>query len=176
MKNVLFILGQLTDLDADWLAACGRKEKLPAGASVITEGMPIDAISIVLDGELVVSLEAAHRNLGSLGPGEIVGEMSFIDASPPSATVKATTGCTVLKVPRDALNGKLQTDPAFAARFYRAIAMMLSDRLRAANAGSGLPRAAGTLEEDELDPNFLDTVSAAGDRFGRLLRRLSSLQ
>ena len=176
MKNVLFILGQLTDLDADWLAQAGRKVRLAPGQTVIAEGRAVDAISIVLDGELAVSVEAARLHLGSLGPGEIVGEMSFIDAAPPSATVKAATECEVLHVPREALSAKLKSDVAFAARFYLAMAMMLSDRLRTANARNGAPRAAGALEDDELDANFLDSVSIAGDRFGRMLKRLAAGQ
>lgn len=176
MKNILFILGQLTDLDADWLAANGRKVTLAPGSTVIAEGQAVDAISIVLDGELVATLEAAGVELVRLGPGEIVGEMSFIDAAPPSATVRASTNCEILQVPRETLNRRLKSDDAFAARFYRAMAMLLSDRLRTANIRRGMPRATGTLEDDELDPNFLDNVSMAGDRFGRMLKRLSAGQ
>jgi CRP-like cAMP-binding protein len=177
MKNVLFILGQLTDLDADWLAANGRKVTLPSGGTLIAEGKAADAISIVLDGNLVVTLEAAAgAELGRVGPGEIVGEMSFISAALPSATVKATTRCEILQVPRETLSGRLRSDDAFAARFYKAMAMMLSDRLRTANARKGSTRSAGMLEEDELDATFLDSVSMAGDRFSRMLRRLSAGQ
>ena len=174
MRNVLFILGQLTDLDVEWLASTGSRVKLAPGTTVITEGRPVDAITIVLDGELVVALEEAHQEVGRLGPGEIVGEMSFVDAAPPSATVRASTGSVVLSVPRRQLSARLASDDGFAARFYRAIAMLLSDRLRTANARRGAPRAAGALAEDELDTNLLDTVSIAGERFGRMLKRLSA--
>ena len=176
MKNVLFILGQLTDLDADWLAATGRKLALAPGTTIIAEGHAVDAITIVLEGEVVARLETLGQELARMGPGEIVGEMSFIDAAPPSATVEASTGCVVLQVPRQALTARLSTDDAFAARFYKAIAMLLSDRLRAANARKGAPRAAGALQDDELDPSFLDNVSLAGDRFSRMLKRLAAGQ
>ena len=87
MKNILFILGQLTDLDADWLATNWQKRKLQPGATLLAEGKDADAISIVLDGNLVVTLEdAAGAELGDVGPGEIVGEMSFITGALPSAT------------------------------------------------------------------------------------------
>jgi CRP/FNR family transcriptional regulator, cyclic AMP receptor protein len=174
MKNVLFILGQLTDLDADWLAATGRKVKLAAGDTLVAEGRAVDAVSIVLEGELVSSHEGAGRELRRMGPGEVVGEMSFIDASPPSATVRALTRGVVLQVPRLALAQRLASDDGFGARFYRAMAMMLSDRLRTATAVRGEQRPASALEDDELDPNVLDAVSRAGDRFGRMLQRLST--
>jgi CRP/FNR family cyclic AMP-dependent transcriptional regulator len=177
MKNILFILGQLTDRDADWLATSGRKVKLAPGATLIAEGKAADAISIVLAGDLVVTLEAAGgAELGHAGPGEIVGEMSFISATLPSATVKASTHCEVLQVAHATLSQRLASDDGFGARFYRAMAMMLSDRLRTTNVRKVSAHAAGALEEDELDSNFLDSVAMAGDRFNRMLKRLSAEQ
>jgi CRP/FNR family transcriptional regulator, cyclic AMP receptor protein len=170
LRNALFILGQLTDLDTDWLAATGHKVKLAPGDILMAEGRPVDAVSIVLEGEIVSTHEAAGRELRRMGPGEIVGEMSFIDASPPSATVKAVTPCVILQVPRARLAERIKSEDAFAARFYRAVAMMLSDRLRTATAAGG--GAAGSLDPDELDPNVLDKISMAGDRFGHILKRL----
>ncbi len=171
MKNVLIILGQLTDLDADWLAGAGRKVRFGAGDVLVTEGRALDSVFIVLDGDLV-ALSGTGRELGRIGTGEIVGEMSFVDAAPPSATVKAVNTVTVLQVPRVALQGRLDADPPFAARFYRALAILLSDRLRSVSAAAG--GATGALAKDELDLNVLDAVSAAGDRFGRILKRLSA--
>ena len=174
MKNVLFILGQLTDLDTSWLASSGTKVTLAKGTVLVAEGRPVDAVTIVLEGELVASLESAGRLLRRMGPGEVVGEMSFIDASPPSATVTAETPCVVLQIPREALANRLKNDDAFAARFYRAMAMMLTDRLRTATTTRGSSRSDGVLEDDELDPNVLDNVSMAGDRFSRMLKTLSA--
>jgi len=171
MKNVLFVLGQLTDLDADWLAKMGARVKIAPGTTLIAEGRAAEAVYIVLEGELVATLEAAGRELRRMGPGEVLGEMSFIDARPPSATVKAAAESVVLKVPREALASHLKADDGFAARFYKAIAMMLSDRLRTATAGASGSSGAGSFDADELDPNVLDSVAIAGDRFTRLARR-----
>ena len=49
-----------------------------------------------------------------------------------------------------------------AARFYRALAVFLSDRLRSRSGGSA----------EELDEGLLDTVQQAGERFVRLVRML----
>jgi CRP-like cAMP-binding protein len=168
MRNALFVLGQLTDLDADWLARTGGKVKIAAGTTLIAEGRSVDAVFVVLEGDVVATL--AGRELRRLGPGEILGEMSFIDARLPSATVKAATECVVLRVPREALERRLKTDDGFAARFYRAIAMMLSDRLRSAAAGAAGSGSNGAVDADELDPNVLDTVALAGNRFARLVK------
>ena len=175
MRKVLYILGQLTDRDAEWLVAAGERQVLEPGAVLIREGVPIDAVYVVLDGELEVwQGPAGGRAIGRLAAGEIVGEMSFVDASPPSATVRASSGAAVLRIARDRLLERLQRDDGFAARFYRAIAIFLSDRLRGALNASGAGRRAGPSQaEDELDANVLDTVSLAGERFQQMLRRLA---
>jgi CRP/FNR family cyclic AMP-dependent transcriptional regulator len=107
----------------------------------------------------------------------VAGEMSFIDARPPSATVRATQSSTVLAVPTGLLHAQLQSQPAFAARFYLAIATLLSDRLR--QMGSDDDETPDDLDEDvfgddELDPGVLSGISLAGERFARILRRFES--
>jgi CRP-like cAMP-binding protein len=65
-----------------------------------------------------------------IGPGEILGEMSFIDNSRPSASVKALENGTVLDLDKSILDEKLNADTAFASRFFRAISAVLANRLR----------------------------------------------
>ena len=97
--------------------------------------------------------------------------MSFIDANRPAATVRSVGEAAVLSIPRDLLQERLKSDDGFAARFYRAIAILLSDRLRGALAASSAA-AGGAVEDGELDPNVLDTLSLAGGRFTQMLLRL----
>jgi bacteriocin-type transport-associated protein len=179
MRKVFFLLGQLSDLDVEWLLARGARQRVPAGTVLIEQGRPVSAVFLILAGTLTVTF----RGLGGdqavrLGCGEVVGEMSFIDARLPSATVTAAEDSVVLAVPRAELSRKLEQDPAFAARFYRAVAMFLSHRLRATVGRLGYGKGQGLDEEaeyeDELDPNVLDSVHLAGSRFDRVLERLLS--
>ena len=174
MAHALFILGELTDQDVDWMVSAGTRTQISAGTELIHEGQPASALYILLDGALEVSAAAAQRRqLAHLGKGEVVGEMSFVDARPPSATVRATEDSLVLAIPLEALRTRLEQETAFAARFYRAIAISLSHRLRQMDliATDGRPVQAD-LDPDELDPNVLDTVHLAGLRFERVLQRL----
>jgi CRP-like cAMP-binding protein len=167
-------MGQLTDLDVEWMAKAGVRRRLTTGTPLIHEGKPVASIFIVLEGEVLVTNAAGTTNV-RLGSGEIVGEMSFVDASPPSATVAALGDVVVLQIPREHLEERLRQDTGFAARFYRAVAIFLSDRLRSFTGATGsVPAAEGVLEQDELDPNVLDTVALAGDRFSQMLRKLGS--
>jgi CRP-like cAMP-binding protein len=169
MRKVLFMLGQLEDADAEWLAKIGRRETVRAGTVLIEEGRHTDSMFVVLDGVL----GARRRRTGDevvarLEAGEIVGEMSFVDARPPAATVAALADSTVLRIPRAPLEARLTEDGAFGARFYRSLATFLSDRLRTAVAA-----AEGGAEAEELDPSVLETLTRAGERFDRLLKRLA---
>jgi bacteriocin-type transport-associated protein len=179
MRKALYLLGQLSDTDIEWMIARGTKEHLLAGTILIREGQPVNAVYLVLQG----ALEVSGSGLGGgrpirLGCGEVVGEMSFVDARPPSATVTAAENSTVLAIPCKALANRLQREPEFAARFYRSLAVLLSNRLRDTvqrlGYGKGQPLREDIDYEDELDPHTLDNLHLAGSRFDRVLQRLLS--
>jgi bacteriocin-type transport-associated protein len=177
VRKVLYLLGQLTDLDVEWLIARGAKQQVTAGTVLIEQGRPVSALYVVLSGSLTVSFRGlGGGNSVPLGCGEVVGEMSFIDARPPSATVTAARDAVVLAIPRTELSRKLDQDSGFAARFYRAVALFLSHRLRATvlrlGYGKGRELDEDVEAEDELDPAVLDYVHLAGSRFDRVLQRL----
>jgi len=177
MRKVLFILGELSDLDVEWMTAHGTKQRVAQGANLIREGEAMGAMFIVLDGHFRVWIDSdGQKELARLGSGEILGEISFVDSRPPFASVDAVEDSTVLSIPRSDLDEKLRQDPGFAARFYRAIAVFLSDRLRSTVGRLGYGKA-GSMEDeesmgDELDPALLDTVHLAGARFDRMLKKL----
>ena len=174
MRNILFVFGQLTDEDVTWLTEAGEPRKLRTGTELIAAGIPAQSVHVLLDGEARVTASGADRaDVAQLRPGDIIGEMSFIDASPPSASVTTTTDSVTLEIPRLVLEHKLQHDSAFASRFFRALAMLLSDRLRKTMTrftGSRQNDHEGTLALDELDPNVLEEVTRAGERFERMLK------
>jgi CRP/FNR family transcriptional regulator, cyclic AMP receptor protein len=164
MRKVLFIFGQLTDRDVTWLARVGRRQRLPAKTVLIREGIPVETLYIVLEG--MVAVTHRDREIARLGAGEIVGEMSFIDARPPSATVVAATDVVVCSIPKADLERGLRENEGFAARFYKAVATFLSDRVRRATSSGADDQA------DELDDSVLDNVDRAGARFDDLTRQL----
>ena len=175
MRKVLFVLGQLTDDDVQWIAENGVKRVVPPGNTIITMGKQSDAIFIILDGEVSVTVEGV-REVARLTCGEILGEMSLIDANPPSATITSVTESTLLEVSKSLLKRKMAEDIYFSAHFYRAIAVVLSHRLRTITAVKG-GVAGGHLDEqgsmeDELDATVLDNVHLAGARFERMLKKV----
>ena len=158
MRKGLTILSDLMDQDLIWLAKTGDLRVIDEDEVLITEGKHIEDLFIITEGWFDVSLQG--QNLARLGVGDVMGEMSFVEKQAPSATVTAAEPARVLAVPRALLLEQFRSDPAFAARFWRAMAVFLSDRLR-----SMLPGEDGA----ELDEALLDTLHVAGDRMLRLI-------
>ena len=161
MRKALYILGDLDDKDLIWLSERGEIRRAAEGATIIRAGDPVDDLFFVTEGALRVATPLG-REVARLGVGDIIGEMSFVEKSPPSVTVTTTAPTRLLAVRREVFLQEFATNHAFAARFYRAMAVFLSDRLRSTTAAEeGL--------EDELDDGLLDQLNVAGDRMLRLI-------
>jgi CRP/FNR family cyclic AMP-dependent transcriptional regulator len=167
MRKVLFIFGQLTDHDVTRLARIGRRQRVSASTVLIREGVPVDTLYIVLEGEVLVARKGIA--VAKVSAGEVLGEMSFIDARPPSATVSAASDAVLYVVSTRELARELSDNVALAARFYKSIATFLSDRIRKATASK---EELSDGSADELDDNVLDNVDRAGARFDALSRQL----
>jgi len=125
------LLSALEESDLDWIFATGREEPAPTGAVVVQEGVRGEFIYFVLEGLLSVSSAAlGRREIARLGPGQIFGEMSFLEDRPTSATISAVEDSLVLAVARADLESKLAADSALAARIYKALAIIAAGRLR----------------------------------------------
>ena len=175
MRKALFILGVLDDSDVDWMVSTGARQRVSAGTTLIHEAHDINAVYIILDGTFAVRTSAvAGEDIAILKAGEIVGEMSFVDSRPPSADVVALEDSMVLSIPRNLLESRLK-DPGFAARFYRALAVFLANRLRKTVARFGYGRisaTAGAADEEAIGPTALENMVVAGARFDWMLKRL----
>lgn len=172
MRKVLFLFGQLNDDDVEWMITTGRRQPVARGEVLIHQGVPVDALFILLEGRLSVLLGRQEREIARLNAGEIVGEMSFVDARPPSATVRGMEDAIVFAISKAVLQGKLDRDTGFAARFYRALAIYLSTTVRERHQGLDGEVSETRDDADELDPNVLDGVYLAGERFDRMVKRV----
>ena len=158
------------------MIAVGKQQRLAARATLIAEGQTIDHLYIVVEGVFAVRVAALQgREIAQLRAGEIVGEMSFVDSHPPSASVVALEDSLVLSIPSASLKERLK-DPQFAARFYRSLAVFLANRLRNTVTCLGYGRASADQEEvdmgDEIGPTMLETLAIAGARLNWMVKRL----
>jgi CRP-like cAMP-binding protein len=139
---------------------------------LIRQGTPTEWLYFVLDGCFVVYTASAPR-VAELKAGEVLGEISFVDARPPSASVRADIESKVGAVPRAALQAKLRQDVGFAARFYQSLAVFLADRLRTTTGslgGKDLQLSEDVEDVDELASHLMANISMAGLRFTEMQR------
>jgi len=57
--------------------------------------------------------------LGYINEGEIVGELSFLDQQPRSATVKAVKDCKLVQIPLKTIEQVFQTTPPWLEAFIK---------------------------------------------------------
>lgn len=108
--------------------------KINKGQVLINEGEPSDCIYMLNSGELAIykydPTAKRHNVIARVLPGEIVGEMSFLDNLPRSASVKAQTDCDVTVMNRAAFESMLSTQEPMIQELIKTLA----DRLRKTNA------------------------------------------
>ena len=106
---------------------------LMAGEELFAEGDAGDSIWIIKSGRVEVFKNIrgdVDRTLASLGPGDVIGEMSFVNQSRRSAGAR-TSEASEFQLLSTAAFQRIQAEhPAIAAGFYRNIAAILADRMR----------------------------------------------
>jgi CRP/FNR family cyclic AMP-dependent transcriptional regulator len=102
-----------------------------AGDYPIREGERGQHLFVLLAGSARISKRSfgIQKVIQELKPGACFGEMSLIECRPRSASVKALTACKLLRID----GACIEQLPSSAAKLYRNIATLLSQRLRHAN-------------------------------------------
>lgn len=113
------------------LRGLGTLERYRAGDVVIDRGADDDrALFIVVAGELEVHRGGERRDV--LQPGDLVGELAFVDGQPRTAVVRTRTDAAALRIRPADLDRLAERDAPIALKFMREIARILSFRLRTA--------------------------------------------
>jgi len=199
LREILFIFAELRDSDIDWMIYAGSVNRIAAATVLIQGGRPVEALYILLDGQMALSVcedernplarafssledsETKEREFARLSRGDIIGETPFVEAGGSTVTVKVLENSLVLLIPRWRLAAKLLHDVGFAARFYRVLAVLLADKQQAIvsrlgygrlSYGTGQPLDETFKYENELSSDFLAQVALAGARFDWMLKRI----
>ena len=114
------------------MAASRESIKLLTGDFLLHEGEESTEMYYLQSGTLSVLKRKGDtvQQIGTIISGELVGEMSFLDKAPRSASVKALTDSILVVVPLDKLESTLESQP----KWFTALLHTLTDRLRKANA------------------------------------------
>ena len=80
--------------------------------------------------QVSIASDGTKRTLDQLKTGAVVGEMSFLEDRNSAVEVNAIEPSRVLSLSKQVLSQRLELDLVFAADLYKAIALVLSSRLR----------------------------------------------
>jgi CRP-like cAMP-binding protein len=119
----------------DWvlIQAKAVPQTYKLGDEIIREGGWGDSIYIIRRGEASVELAGTGSRtiVADLGPGDVCGEMAFIEQAKASAAVIAKSEeVQADQISARALAEILEAFPRLSSRFYRSLALVLVQRLR----------------------------------------------
>lgn len=111
-----------------------RIKTVEEGTVIIQEGDESESLYWLKSGLLIVvkqdpNDEGKVITLGNINPGELFGEMSFLDKGPRSATVKALANSEILEIPKKKYYDMLMDQP----KWMQNLIQNLVDRLRKTN-------------------------------------------
>jgi CRP-like cAMP-binding protein len=114
------------------LEAIGEVKRMSEGSFLIRAGEIDSTLFAVEDGHLdIIGIDdGEYRVYTTVGPGDVLGEVSFIDDSPRSVSVKAGEETTVRAWEKKTLSEALAFDPQLLAKFAVAMSELLVERLR----------------------------------------------
>jgi CRP-like cAMP-binding protein len=114
----------------DWMLLLDRAKPVTfkKGDVLVQQAAQSNTLYLIAAGEVKVSISG--RVLAKIGPGEICGEMAFLEDSSPSATATAEEEVQAFGIEWKTLIELFELFPHVASRFYRSLAVNLSRRLR----------------------------------------------
>ena len=147
-ETILF--AELDDEQLEHIAAAGSVQSLQRGVVLFEEGDEPGEFYLVLSGRVAIAQESDDGReslLAVLDPGELFGEMGFLDGYTRSAQARALEESTVLMVPYAELRLLYESNPS---ALWSAV-MLLARRLRA-------------MDQALSDTVFLDVMGRTAKR------------
>jgi CRP/FNR family cyclic AMP-dependent transcriptional regulator len=121
---------ELNDAERRILAAAMTLRDLKQGEILVREGSADDHLYVVASGVLGVVKGAGMEEevtLSAIRPGNMVGELSFLDGASRYASLVALSDTRVLGLSRADLEALLETDPKVVYHVMRAIVRVVHD-------------------------------------------------
>jgi CRP-like cAMP-binding protein len=121
----------------DWALIADKAARLrfKAGDSIVQQGKRTHGVYLLLKGAASVQVPV-QGTIPAIGPGEVCGEISYLDELPATANVIAKEAVEAYYLDRSTLQSLFELFPHLGSRFYRSLASILSRRLRELIAGA----------------------------------------
>lgn len=122
----------LPDEDFERLCQMVTEVHLPQGTQLFTEGSLGDKAYVIVEGQIEILKVSGGRNvlLAVRQPGEVIGEMSLLEAAPRFASGRARTDSILLEISHAQLNELLNSSPSAArAMLYTFVSRLRSSEI-----------------------------------------------
>jgi len=115
----------------DWLLIADKAVRLQfkTGDHIIQQGKRTHGVYVLVKGKASVQIPSPET-LPALGPGEVCGEISFLDEQPATVNVVANEAVEAYYLDRPTLQSLFELYPHLGSRFYHSLASSMSRRLR----------------------------------------------
>jgi serine phosphatase RsbU (regulator of sigma subunit) len=168
----------LSEANVSFLIEAGDLESFDPGTILMVQGVPSDCAMLIVSGEATVAVDSARGAIpiSTLKAPSLVGELGALAGLQRSATVRARTPVTALRIGRAALIEVARTTPSLLIDVIR----RMGDQMRKFNGAIGLyTHALTALEHHEFDPALLDELrnpipdlADFGQTFGRMAEQI----
>jgi membrane protease YdiL (CAAX protease family) len=124
----------MTSEECEFIQNASTQRHFAAGEYLIREGEKESDLLLVLSGQVEVLMKSPQSGqevqVRVLGNNATIGDLSFLDGSPRSASVKASEDTDVLILPRQGFLCETPTAKEITRKFHFNIAVMNSSRLK----------------------------------------------
>ena len=168
----------LSEAKVSFLIEAGELQTFDPAGILMVQGEPSDSVVLILTGEVIVTSDSARGVIpvSTMQAPCLVGETGAIARLPRSATVRARTAVTALRIGHGALAEVARSTPSMLID----VIGRMGDRLRRVNGAIGLyTHALAALERHEFDPALLEELrnpipdlADFGQTFGRMAEQI----
>ncbi len=124
------VFNSLTPQEMLKLLKLAHWEDVPVGKWLVEAGKKVDRLCVIFSGRARV--EAQGKPVTDLGPGELIGQMSFITNEPAAVHIVAAEPTRCVTWYKSTLKDFLSLHPDLRAAFQVVLGMDLSHRVKAA--------------------------------------------
>jgi signal transduction histidine kinase len=121
------LFSELSDDDLTLLENASRRVRLSTGEILMREGSPGGSLYIITEGEFEITKRTGPGDvvIAVRGPGEVIGEMSLLDGSPRTATVRSLDASHLLEIDQAAFLNLIESSPAAALSILHTVTSRL---------------------------------------------------
>lgn len=131
----------------DWTLIADKASRMEfkAGEHVVQRGRRTRGVYLLLKGTATVDIPSVVPRV--IGPGEVCGEISFLDELPATANVVANEAVEAFYLDRSTLQSLFELFPHLGSRFFHSLAAILSHRLREVIGKPGMAKASSAQKD-----------------------------